>query len=126
MSSQRRSSRPNAHARCLNGPAVLLTAALLSAPNLIGCGGAALRDGVYDDGRARYRIGTLAPEWRGVEVGDNDLAFFRRGMGTISLNSTCSDYDDVPAVGRFEQTGDVQQRRLARTRRANERHRLSG
>ena len=72
---------------------------LLLLPSLFGCGGgASLRDGVYDDGRARYRIGSLSPEWRRVELDDNDLAFHRRGMGTISVNSTCSDYEDVPNV----------------------------
>ena len=33
--------------------------------------------------------------------------------------------DDAPAVGRLEQAGDVQQRRLARTRRPDQRHRLA-
>jgi hypothetical protein len=26
----------------------------------------------------------------------NDLAFHRPGMGTIAINSTCTEYDDVP------------------------------
>jgi hypothetical protein len=65
---------------------------------LTGCGGSSFRAGVYEDGRARYRVGELPAGWRRVEVDDNDLAFHRRGMGTISVNSTCSDYEDVPGV----------------------------
>lgn len=65
---------------------------------LLGCGGGVLHDGVYEDDYARYRVGALSSEWRRVELPDNDLAFHRRGMGTISVNSTCSDYEDVPAA----------------------------
>ena len=63
---------------------------------LLGCGAGALHDGVYEGEQARYRVGPLPPEWRLVQVADNDLAFHRHGMGTISVNSTCSDYEDVP------------------------------
>jgi hypothetical protein len=72
---------------------VVLTLLLLGA-----CGGASFRDGVYEDEHARYRVGSLRGGWERFEVGDNDLAFHKRGMGTISVNSTCSDYEDVPPV----------------------------
>ena len=74
------------------------SAALLGALCLQACGGAAFHDGVYADEHARYRVGRLPPEWRRVQVDGNDLAFQRRGMGTISVNSTCSEYEDVPTV----------------------------
>ncbi len=61
-----------------------------------GCGGAVLRDGVYSDDHARYRIGPLPSGFTAVEVEGNDLAFHDRERGTISVNSTCSDYEDVP------------------------------
>jgi hypothetical protein len=61
-----------------------------------GCGGASLRDGVYADGAVRYRIGALPAGFAPVEVDDNDLAFYAPGAGTISVNSTCTDYEDVP------------------------------
>jgi len=63
---------------------------------MVGCGGSSLRNGVYADEHARYRIGPLPPGFRRVEVGDNDLAFHHRGDGTISVNATCSNYEDVP------------------------------
>lgn len=70
----------------------------LGAACLLGCGGGTLRDGVYEDEQARYRVGALPSEWRRAFAEGNDLAFYRPGMGTISVNATCSDYEDVPAI----------------------------
>jgi hypothetical protein len=70
-------------------------AALLAA---IGCGGPTFAGGVYENDHARYRVGPLGPEWDRMEVGSNDLAFQRPDMGTISVNSTCTEYEDVPVV----------------------------
>ncbi|HKU36550.1 MAG TPA: hypothetical protein VJR89_00345 [Polyangiales bacterium] len=61
-----------------------------------GCGGATFRGGVYADEYTRYRVGALDAAWQPVEASGNDLAFYRHGMGTISVNSTCRQYDDVP------------------------------
>ena len=61
------------------------------------CAGTSFRNGVYEDEHARYRVGEL-PQWQRMEVDDNDLAFHRPGMGTIGVNSTCTDYEDVPAT----------------------------
>ena len=61
-----------------------------------GCAGSSLRNGIYSDDQARYRIGDLPSGFERVEVGDNDLAFHHRGDGTISVNATCTDYEDVP------------------------------
>lgn len=61
-----------------------------------GCGGASFAQGVYDDGTVRYRVGDVGGRWERVEVDDNDLAFTHRELGTISVNSTCDDYEDVP------------------------------
>ena len=63
---------------------------------LAACGGAAFQDGVYSDGHTRYRVGELSSAWRPVSADGNDLAFHRSGMGTIAVNSTCTEYDDVP------------------------------
>jgi len=60
------------------------------------CGGPVLHDGVYSDGYTRYRIGRLSNAWQSVEASGNDLAFYRHGMGTIAVNSTCREYEDVP------------------------------
>lgn len=70
---------------------VLLTGLLLA------CGGSATFAGnVYDDGVVRYRVGPRAPNWKRVEIEGNDLAFHDRQVGTISVNSTCKGYEDVP------------------------------
>jgi hypothetical protein len=61
-----------------------------------GCSGASFRAGVYSDDQARYRIGTLPSSFERVAVDDNDLAFHHRGDGTISVNATCTSYEDVP------------------------------
>ena len=61
-----------------------------------GCGSASFEQGVYDDGIVRYRIGPRPSGWQRVKVGDNDLAFFDQSLGTIAVNSTCEDYEDVP------------------------------
>lgn len=61
-----------------------------------GCAGSSLHSGIYTDAQARYRIGPLPSGFERVEVSDNDLAFYKRGQGTISVNATCTDYEDVP------------------------------
>jgi hypothetical protein len=69
-----------------------------------GCGASAsFRDGVFDDGTVRYRVGALGPGWDRIEVGDNDLAFNNRELGTISANSTCKEYEDVPEQALMNQ-----------------------
>lgn len=63
---------------------------------LVGCGGASFANGVYSDSEATYRVGPLDGGWKRAEVDDNDLAFYRDGVGTISVNATCDEYEDVP------------------------------
>lgn len=70
--------------------------ALTSVLACAGCGGSSLRNGVYADDQARYRIGALPARFERVDLDDNDLAFHHRGEGTISVNATCSEYEDVP------------------------------
>lgn len=60
------------------------------------CAGASFANGIYDDGVVRYRVGPRGSNWSRVEVEDNDLAFHDPALGTLSVNSTCSDYEDVP------------------------------
>jgi hypothetical protein len=60
------------------------------------CAGASFANGIYDDGIVRYRVGPRGPHWKRVEVEDNDLAFHDPAVGTVSVNSTCEDYEDVP------------------------------
>jgi hypothetical protein len=52
---------------------------------------------IFDDGTVRYRVGALAAEFQEVAVSDNDLAWHHPLFGTISVNSTCKQYEDVPA-----------------------------
>jgi hypothetical protein len=63
---------------------------------LAACGGATFNDGVYSDEFTRYRVGRLSTAWQPVETSGNDLAFYQRGKGTIAVNSTCHEYEDVP------------------------------
>ncbi|MDH5671466.1 MAG: hypothetical protein OEZ06_04905 [Myxococcales bacterium] len=62
----------------------------------VGCAGSSWNGSIYDDGVVRYRVGERASGFERVEVEDNDLAFHDRRLGTISVNSTCSEYEDVP------------------------------
>jgi hypothetical protein len=65
---------------------------------IVGCGGSqSFRDRVYDNGSVRYRVGPLADEFQEIAVSDNDLAWHHPRFGTISVNSTCKQYEDVPA-----------------------------
>jgi hypothetical protein len=43
-----------------------------------------------------YSVGALEPGFRRVQVGDNDLAFYKPGAGSISVNALCKDHEDVP------------------------------
>ena len=44
----------------------------------------------------RYRVGSPGPGWERIQVEDNDIAFHHDELGTVSINSTCTDYEDVP------------------------------
>lgn len=64
----------------------------------VGCGASqSFRDRVYDDGLVRYRVGALTDGFQEIAVSDNDLAWHHPKLGTISVNSTCKQYEDVPA-----------------------------
>jgi hypothetical protein len=64
---------------------------------LAGCGASgSFRDGVYSDDIVRYRVGTTPTDWARAAVDDNDVAFHHHELGTISINSTCTEYEDVP------------------------------
>lgn len=76
---------------------------MLACLGLVGCASASFARGIYDDGVVRYRVGALPPGWKRVEVEDNDLAFHHAKLGTISINSTCRDYEDVPEAALMNQ-----------------------
>lgn len=71
---------------------------LVASASSAGCGGASLRDGVYRDGEARYRIGELGPGWQRLSLADqNDLAWHEARIGAIvQVNATCDPDSDVP------------------------------
>ncbi|MFI5308375.1 MAG: hypothetical protein ACHQ53_13530 [Polyangiales bacterium] len=69
----------------------------------VSCASASFASGIYDDGTVRYHIGELGRGWQRVEVEDNDLAFHHGQHGTISINSTCRDYNDVPEQALMNQ-----------------------
>ena len=65
---------------------------------LAGCGASQSFQGrVFDNGTVRYRVGALDAGFEPISVGDNDLAWHHPQLGTISVNSTCKEYEDVPA-----------------------------
>lgn len=70
---------------------------------LAGCSSVTFAGGIYDDGLVRYHIGEPGPGWKRVEVEGNDLAFHHPRLGTISVNSTCTEYDDVPEAALMNQ-----------------------
>jgi hypothetical protein len=51
---------------------------------------------MYSDDIVRYRVGAIPTGWVAAEVEDNDVAFHHRQLGTIGVNSTCTEYEDVP------------------------------
>jgi hypothetical protein len=43
-----------------------------------------------------YRVGPLPAPWQRVRIKGNDLAFHRADHGSMAVNATCREYDDVP------------------------------
>jgi hypothetical protein len=70
---------------------------------IIGCASASFSGGIYDDGVVRYHVGEPKPGWARIEVAGNDVAFHHARLGTISINSTCTDYEDVPEQALMNQ-----------------------
>lgn len=78
------------------GPSLAAWFALLLCV-IAGCGGSVHFDGrVLTKEGTRYRIGELSTDWDRLSLDDNDLAFHSPGKGTIGVNATCGNYDDVP------------------------------
>jgi hypothetical protein len=72
--------------------------ALAIAVLVAGCGASQRFQGrVFDNGSVRYRVGALDAGFEPISVGENDLAWHHAQLGTISVNSTCKQYEDVPA-----------------------------
>lgn len=79
-------------------------AGLVLAVLVAACGTSeSFRDRVFDNGTVRYRVGTLEQGFEPIDVADNDLAWHHRAHGTISVNSTCTEYEDVPARALLNQ-----------------------
>jgi hypothetical protein len=71
---------------------------------LSACGASqSFHDRVFDNGTVRYRVGSLDQGFERISVGDNDLAWHHPELGTISVNSTCTEYEDVPASALLNQ-----------------------
>jgi len=51
---------------------------------------------VFDNGSVRYRVGPQTAGFERIAVAGNNLAWHDARHGTISVNSTCKDYEDVP------------------------------
>ena len=74
-------------------PFVVLSTTLL----LLGCAGVSVKNGEVNTDRTRYRFGDPGPQWRRVSLEDVDVSWVRDVTGhTLSVDSTCRDYGDVP------------------------------
>jgi hypothetical protein len=68
------------------------------------CGASqSFRERIFEDGTVRYRVGVLPAGFERVEVSDNDLAWHDPVEGTVSVNATCTEYEDVPARALMNQ-----------------------
>lgn len=57
-------------------------------------GGGSLRDGVYRDAEATYRLDPLPSPWRQVRFAGNDLAWTDGAGSVIAVNAVCEDHGD--------------------------------
>lgn len=72
-------------------PGLLATVLLLAACG----GGGSLRDGVYRDAEATYRLEPPAGGWERIEFSDNDLAWTDGKGSVISVNAVCEGHGDA-------------------------------
>jgi len=82
---------------------------------LLACSGVSVKNGEVNTDRARYRFGEPGPQWRRVKLEDVDVSWVRDATGhTLSVDSTCRDYGDVPlqALLRQQLIGFTQTERL--------------
>lgn len=72
---------------------------MLGALAVAGCGGAGHLEGhVFHGAETTYRVGHLGPDWRPLDVEDqNDLAFSdERTDAVVQVNSSCDPDLDIP------------------------------
>jgi hypothetical protein len=84
---------------------------LLGALVVAACSGVKVQQGEVAKERTRYRFGDPGPGWRRISLTDVDVAWVRDASGhTLSVNSTCTDYQDVPltALRRQQMVGFTQ------------------
>ena len=92
-------------------PFVVLSTALL----LLACAGVSVKNGEVNTERTRYRFGDPGPQWRRVSLEEVDVSWVRDATGhTLSVDSTCRDYGDVPlqALLRQQLIGFTQTERI--------------
>ena len=75
-------------------PALALALLALS----LACGSApSFRRGVYRDEELTFRVGSLPPPWRRVQVAGSDLAFHNDEVsGVVAVNAECNREKDPP------------------------------
>lgn len=62
---------------------------------LVACGGGgSLRDGVYRDAEATYRVGELPDAWSRIDFSGNDLAWTDGAGSVIAVNAVCEGHGD--------------------------------
>ena len=65
-------------------------------PLLIGACAAHFDGSLFSKRDVAYRVGSLDAGFRRVHIEDNDLAFYKPGAGSIAVNASCRDHEDVP------------------------------
>jgi hypothetical protein len=96
-------------------PPRFVVAVLLGTLAVAACSGVKVQQGQVVKERTRYRFGDPGPDWRRLSLTDVDVAWIRDASGqTLSVNSTCTDYADVPlsALRRQQMVGFTQAERV--------------
>ena len=71
---------------------------------LFACAGVSVKNGEVNAERTRYRFGDPGPQWRRVNLDEVDVSWVRDATGhTLSVDSTCRDYGDVPLPALLRQ-----------------------
>lgn len=92
-----------------------VVAVLLGTLAVAACSGVKVQQGQVSKERTRYRFGDPGGDWRRISLHDVDVAWVHDAGGqTLSANSTCTDYQDVPlaALRRQQLVGFTQAERV--------------
>ena len=96
-------------------PLRFVVAVLVGTLAIAACSGVKVQQGQVAKERTRYRFGDPGADWRRISLNDVDVSWVHDAGGqTLSVNSTCTDYQDVPlaALRRQQMVGFTQAERV--------------